>query len=114
MGDDGTPADAYGADLLHELDVLRGLAKPGQRPLASSSSSSTSLRVQARALLRKSAMYQARQLSTNICIVSAPVLFCIFLLVVRAGMQQLMTGNEFTVGLGSFVLAACTRSLAPT
>jgi hypothetical protein len=82
--------DAYGADLLHKLAFVDAKAAAAQHQ-------HTSMRVQARALYRKSAMYQARNLSTNICIISAPVLFCIFLLLLKAGMQQLMSGDEFKV-----------------
>lgn len=81
-------SDTYGADLLQELGANAAAAGQPQH---------TSMRVQARALYRKSAMYQARKLSTNICIISAPVFFCLFLLLLRAGMQQLMSGGEFKV-----------------
>lgn len=53
--------------------------------------------VQARALYRKSTLYQARNLSINICIVSAPILFCILLSLIQTGMSKLMSGPEFQV-----------------
>jgi hypothetical protein len=90
--DDGMN-DAFGADLLQNL-ALRGL---GTKEAAAAQPQHTSMRVQARALYRKSAIYQARNLSTNICIISAPVLFCILLLLLTAGVQQLMMGEEFKV-----------------
>lgn len=55
------------------------------------------MRVQAKALYRKSAMYQARNVSTNVCIISAPVLFCILLLCLQAGVKKMLSGKEFEV-----------------
>lgn len=65
-------------------------AKPARPP-------HTTMPVQARALYRKSALYQARNMSTNICIVSAPILFCILLLLIQTGMSKLMSGTEYQV-----------------
>jgi len=56
------------------------------------------MRVQAKALYRKSAMYQARNVSANVCIISAPVLFCILLLCLQAGVKKMLSGKEFEVG----------------
>lgn len=64
-----------GASLLHQASMAR----------------------QAKALLRKSAVFQARNLCTNLCVVSAPALFCILLLALKAGVQQLMAGDEYRV-----------------
>jgi hypothetical protein len=90
---------AKGANFSPDLTAVEeATEQPG---LLSSSTPSkprhATMPVQARALYRKSALYQARNLSTNICIVSAPVLFCILLLLIQTGMSKLMSGAEFQV-----------------
>jgi hypothetical protein len=72
-----------------------------------------SLAEQARALYRKSATFQMRNITTNVCIVSAPVLFCILLLLLQVGVQKLMSGSEFQVRWPVFrFVAARTTILA--
>ena len=87
-------------DLYDQLAPAPILNQLGARP-AAANPGHTSMRVQARALYRKSYQYQARNWSTNICIVSAPVLFCILLVLLQLGMKKLMSGEEYTVSTGA-------------
>lgn len=73
----------------------------------SSSSNTTSMRQQARALARKSFKLQAANLWANVCIVSAPILFCVLLLLLQLGMMKLMSGEDFQVRA---VVECCCRA----
>lgn len=96
MAADAANTVAAEADLYDQAAVLQKL---GAKPAAAASGPQqhTSLRVQARALYRKSAVYQARNVASNVCIMAAPVFFCVLLLLVQVGMRKLMSGDEYTV-----------------
>jgi len=58
-----------------------------------------SLRAQAGALYRKNAVYQRRNLCSNICLLSAPIFFCVMLLAVQVAINRLLlTGDDYEVG----------------
>lgn len=60
-----------------------------------------SLKAQAGALYRKNAVYQRRNLCSNICLLSAPIFFCIMLLAVQVAINRLLlTGEDYEVGFG--------------
>jgi hypothetical protein len=100
--DTATALQQRTAGVAAEADLYDQLAPSILQKLGAKSSAAgprhTSLRVQARALYRKSAVYQKSNVATNICIVSAPVFFCILLLLMQVGIQKLMSGDEYTVG----------------
>lgn len=55
---------------------------------------------QAGALWRKNAVYQRRNVGTNACLLCAPILFCLLLLVVQVAVTKLLlTGENYQVGL---------------
>jgi hypothetical protein len=57
-----------------------------------------SLKAQAGALYRKNAVYQRRNLCSNICLLSAPIFFCIMLLAVQVAINRLLlTGEDYEV-----------------
>ncbi|GLC69187.1 hypothetical protein PLESTF_000800000 [Pleodorina starrii] len=49
---------------------------------------------QANALLRKSAVYQKRNVCTNICLLSSPIFFCIILLIIKLLVDRLLLMND--------------------
>eukprot|EP00798_Chlamydomonas_sp_ICE-L_P006110 gene6110-2714_t len=51
-------------------------------------------RNQSSALLRKSASYQLRNIATNICLVSAPIVFCLILYVIQVLVDNLYLGTD--------------------
>ncbi|GIL71728.1 hypothetical protein Vretimale_837 [Volvox reticuliferus] len=54
---------------------------------------------QANALFRKSAVYQRRNVGTNICLVSSPIFFCIILLAIKIIVDKLfLTQDSFKCG----------------
>lgn len=55
------------------------------------------LKTQAGALLRKNAVFQRRNLGTNICLLASPIIFCVLLLVVQVALNRLLTGNDYKV-----------------
>lgn len=60
-----------------------------------------SLKAQAGALYRKNAVYQRRNLCSNICLLSAPIFFCIMLLAVQVAINRLLlTGEDYEVCIG--------------
>jgi hypothetical protein len=71
---------------------------------ADSSRGRASLRAQAGALYRKNAVYQRRALCSNICLLSAPIFFCVMLLGVQVAINRLLlTGADYEVrGGGSW------------
>lgn len=58
-----------------------------------------SLKIQAAALLRKNGVYQRRNMGTNICLLSSPIVFCVLLLVVQVALNKLLTGDDYKVGV---------------
>lgn len=57
-----------------------------------------SFKTQANALLRKSAIYQKRNIGTNCCLLSAPIFFCLLLLLIRILVNTLfLSGPNFEV-----------------
>ncbi|GIL45991.1 hypothetical protein Vafri_3095 [Volvox africanus] len=59
---------------------------------------------QANALLRKSAVYQKRNVGTNICLLSSPIFFCLILLAIKIVVDKLfLTQDNFKCG------CACTK-----
>jgi hypothetical protein len=57
-----------------------------------------SLHAQAGALYRKNAVYQRRNLCSNVCLLSAPIFFCLMLLAVQLSINKLLlTGPDFEV-----------------
>jgi hypothetical protein len=67
-----------------------------------------SLKAQAGALYRKNAVYQRRNLCSNVCLLSAPIFFCIMLLAVQVAINRLLlTGEDYEVcGVGQRGAAA--------
>eukprot|EP00878_Enallax_costatus_P021383 GHUV01022633.1.p1 GENE.GHUV01022633.1~~GHUV01022633.1.p1 ORF type:complete len:165 (+),score=68.26 GHUV01022633.1:1019-1513(+) len=60
--------------------------------------SRASLRAQAGALYRKNATYQRRNICSNVCLLSAPIFFCLMLLAVQIAINKLLlTGADFEV-----------------
>lgn len=57
-----------------------------------------SLRTQAGALFRKNAVFQRRNMGTNVCLLASPIVFCVMLLVVQVALNRLLTGENFEVG----------------
>lgn len=58
-----------------------------------------SLKAQAGALYRKNAVYQRRNMCSNVCLLSAPIFFCLMLLAVQIAINRLLlTGADFEVG----------------
>ncbi len=58
----------------------------------------TTFKAQANALLRKSTVYQRRNCGSNCCLLSAPIFFCVLLLVIQTAVNRLLlTGENFTV-----------------
>ncbi|KAG2490617.1 hypothetical protein HYH03_011009 [Edaphochlamys debaryana] len=54
---------------------------------------------QANALLRKSAVYQKRNVRTNICLLSSPIFFCLILLFIKILVNRVfLTGVDFECG----------------
>lgn len=65
---------------------------------ADGASSRASLRAQAGALYRKNAVYQRRNMCSNVCLLSAPIFFCLMLLGVQIAINRLLlTGADFEV-----------------
>jgi hypothetical protein len=59
---------------------------------------SASLRAQANALYRKNAVYQRRNMCSNVCLLSAPIFFCLMLLAVQVAINRLLlTGEDYEV-----------------
>jgi hypothetical protein len=57
-----------------------------------------SLRAQAGALFLKNAVYQRRHACSNVCLLSAPLFFCVMLLAVQLAINRLLlTGPEYEV-----------------
>lgn len=56
-------------------------------------------RAQAGALGCKLATLQSRSLGTNACLVAAPVMFCLLLLVLQFAINHALSSSEFTVRL---------------
>lgn len=57
-----------------------------------------SLRAQANALYRKNAVYQRRNMCSNVCLLSAPIFFCLMLLAVQVAINRLLlTGEDYEV-----------------
>ncbi|KAF8065710.1 ABCA3 [Scenedesmus sp. PABB004] len=87
-GADRAPAGGAGA-------MAAGGAAQGQR---------ASLRAQAGALYRKNAAFQARHMCSNVCLLSAPIFFCLMLLAVQVAINRLLlTGADYECG------CQCTR-----
>jgi hypothetical protein len=54
--------------------------------------------VQAGALWRKSAAYQRRNIGSNVCLLCAPILLCLLLLVVQTAIgKMLLKGEQYEV-----------------
>lgn len=105
--------DEAGGDGAVGRPLQLGVDPAGRKP-----PNKVSMQMQAKALFRKSVMYQARNLSANVCIVSAPVLFCILLLCLQAGVQKMLSSDEFTVrfedSTGTHCICAiCCACLGP-
>jgi hypothetical protein len=59
---------------------------------------SASLPAQANALYRKNAVYQRRNMCSNVCLLSAPIFFCLMLLAVQVAINRLLlTGEDYEV-----------------
>ncbi|WIA37022.1 hypothetical protein OEZ86_014006 [Tetradesmus obliquus] len=76
-----------------------------------------SLRAQANALYRKNAVYQRRNMCSNVCLLSAPIFFCLMLLAVQVAINRLLlTGEDYECGCQCTKccfngdLSNCTRS----
>lgn len=66
-----------------------------------------SFKTQANALLRKSAIYQKRNIGTNCCLLSAPIFFCLLLLLIRILVNTLfLSGPNFEVRHAGILLGA--------
>jgi hypothetical protein len=62
------------------------------------------LRAQAGALYRKNAVYQRRNACSNVCLLSAPIFFCLMLLGIQVAINRLLlTGEDYECG------CQCTR-----
>lgn len=57
-----------------------------------------SFNVQAGALWRKNVAYQRRNIGTNVCLLCAPILFCLVLLVLQSAIGRLLKGEQSEVG----------------
>ncbi|KAG1659570.1 hypothetical protein FOA52_011926 [Chlamydomonas sp. UWO 241] len=58
----------------------------------------TTWRKQANSLLRKSLVYQKRSICTNICLLSAPIVFTIILFVMQRVIDSLLSGVDYECG----------------
>jgi hypothetical protein len=55
---------------------------------------------QARALFRKNAVYQRRNWCSNVCLLSAPIFFCLLLFGIQIAINKLLlTGDDYAVRL---------------
>jgi hypothetical protein len=62
---------------------------------------------QAGALYRKNAVYQRRNWCSNVCLLSAPIFFCLLLFGIQTAINKLLlTGDDYSVSLGGAGRAA--------
>jgi len=92
---------------LAEVQVLRKnsaagdkMAKPGEA--VSLAGRGATFKSQAAALYRKNAVYQRRNWCSNVCLLSAPIFFCLLLFGIQIAINKLLlTGDDYTVSGGT-------------
>lgn len=81
--------------------MLQRGAKHGQPRLGEAVSLAgrgATFRSQAGALFRKNAVYQKRNWGSNVCLLSAPIFFCLLLFGIQVAINKLLlTGDDYSV-----------------
>lgn len=98
-GGHGSGEPAAAADPLRQGGAPTKQAAAGGRAGAGvPASHRASMRGQAAALYRKNATFQRRNACSNVCLLSAPIFFCLMLLAIQVAINRLLlTGDDYEV-----------------